>query len=245
MNRFALTGLVAFFFAVPASAHIQLESPTARTSDQKTGPCGAAGSTRGDNVTTFEAGETITITWEETVDHPGHYRIAFDADGQDDFVDPAAFDDFDTNAAVMLDNIGDEVGGGTYSEQITLPNEPCDNCTIQVVQVMTDKAPYGDGNDLYYQCADIRIVAAGGEDPDMGMVGGEDAGTAEMDAGGTPMPGNNATPGTDNPGNPDIDDGFIDDGEPDEDPACSTAGAAAVWPIALLLVVGWVRRRTS
>lgn len=245
MKRFLFAASLSLFVGSPALAHIQLESPTARISDQKTGPCGAAGSTRGQNVTTFEAGETITITWRETINHPGHYRISFDADGQDDFGDPAAFDDFDSNPAVMLDNIGD-ANGGTYSEQLTLPTEPCDSCTIQVVQVMTDKAPYGDGNDLYYQCADIRIVAAPGGEPDAGT-GEPDAGTSSPDAGGTPPVNSNNTTGTD-PGNPNIDDGYIDTGDEPEAAACAAAGAATAWPMALLLVLGWGvsrRRRRS
>lgn len=245
MWRQVLAASTILGFAAPATAHIQLDEPTARISDQKTGPCGAAGSTRGDNVTTFEAGQTIEIKWRETINHPGHYRISFDADGQDDFVDPAAFDDFNTAPSVMLDNIADN-NGGSYTQTMTLPMEPCDNCTIQVVQVMTDKAPYGDGNDLYYQCADIRIVAATNPEPDAGMTGEPDAGSTDSDGGTTTPPtGNNTTPT--GPNNPAIDDGYIDDGTTDDDPACSAAGGALFSP--LLLFLGFfglrLRRRTE
>ena len=44
-------------------------------------------------------------------------------------------------------------------EQVTLPDVECERCTLQLIQVMTDKAPYGDGNDLYYQCADLALRA--------------------------------------------------------------------------------------
>lgn len=142
-----------------AGAHIRLLDPLARHEQQKTAPCGVADDMRGDNIYTFEAGETITIRWEEFVPHPGHYRISFDADGFDDFVDPAAYDDFYTNEAVLLDNIPDMEGTMMYEQEITLPDVECDNCTLQVVQMMTDKPPYGDGNDLYYQCIDIILTA--------------------------------------------------------------------------------------
>lgn len=169
-----------------ASAHIQLDYPTARTTSLKTGPCGAAGSTRGDQVTTFQAGEVITIVWRETVDHPGHYRVAFDADGQDDFVDPTSFTDTYTNDTVLIDDIADKEGG-TYTQELTIPDSACDHCTLQVIQVMTDKAPYGDDNDLYYQCADIVILKDSTE-PDAGA----DVGTQE-DTNNTNGSSNNGT----------------------------------------------------
>jgi MYXO-CTERM domain-containing protein len=151
--------------AAPASAHITMLDPPPRTDSQKSGPCGAGpGDMRGDIITNYKGGETITIKWIETVNHPGHYRISFDADGQDDFADPPAYDAYYSNDAVLLDQIEDKSGQNTmYEAQITLPEMSCDNCTIQLTQMMTDKPPYGDGNDLYYQCADIVIegVVAG------------------------------------------------------------------------------------
>lgn len=144
-----------------ADAHIALTSPPPRHEDQKSGPCGVAtGDARGNQVTTFAPGETITVTWQETIGHPGHFRISFDPDGVDGLVDPKSFSDFDTAGTVLLDNITDKSGTQTYSEKVTLPNVECDTCTLQVIQVMTDKPPYGDGNDIYYQCADI--VLSGG-----------------------------------------------------------------------------------
>jgi hypothetical protein len=245
MKRFVIVVATLFAWSAPAVAHIQLDDPPARITDQKTGPCGAAGSVRGDVVTTFEAGQTIEVKWRETINHPGHYRISFDADGQDDFVDPAGFDDFDSAPSVMLDNIGD-ANGGEYTQSITLPNEPCENCTLQLVQVMTDKAPYGDGNDLYYQCADIRIVAGPADMPDAGSSGEPDAGTNDGGAtgnnGGTTSGNGDTTPS--NPGGGAIDDGYVDDGmSGEDDPACSTAAGAAIWPSIMLLAFVAIRRR--
>jgi BIM1-like copper acquisition factor len=144
-----------------ASAHIQLVRPPQRVEAQKAGPCGAAGSTRGDTVTAYEPGSTIVVQWEETINHPGHFRISFDDDGEDGFVVPAGFDDFDSADTVLLDDIADGPAG-LYSAEITLPTTPCERCTLQVIQVMYDKPPYGDGNDIYYQCADIEIRAGAG-----------------------------------------------------------------------------------
>ncbi len=144
----------------------------------KAGPCGVAGSARGTAVTTFEAGETITIAWDETIDHPGHFRISFDDDGDDAFVDPRSFSDLNTAPSVLLDGITDRPGGGRYSQQLTLPDVECSRCTLQVVQVMTDKPPYGDGNDLYYQCADLVLRRTGAGGAGAGGAGGAGAGGA-------------------------------------------------------------------
>lgn len=155
---------------VPAFAHIQLDEPTQREGAQKAGPCGAANSTRGSDITALTGGSSFTVKWRETINHPSHYRISIDLDGQDGFEDPASQDDFFTNDLVLADNIAD--GGTPYETTITIPNMDCDNCTLQLIQVMYDKPPYGDGNDMYYQCADITITA----DPNAPDMGGTDMG---------------------------------------------------------------------
>jgi hypothetical protein len=138
-----------------ASAHITLTYPTPRTEEQKTGPCGAGGSKRGTQVATFAPGATITLEWDETIDHPGHYRIAFDNEGDDVFVNPKV--PTDNFAFTLEEPIADKVGGH-YTQQITLPTTPCERCTLQLMQIMTTQVPY---NSFYYQCADIRIGEGG------------------------------------------------------------------------------------
>lgn len=141
-----------------ADAHIAMTFPATRYADQKRGPCGrGAGDAPSGNVTVFAPGETITLAWTETINHPSHYRISFDIDGQDAFEDPPQMKAFYSNDAVLLDNISD-AGGPGFQAQITLPNVQCESCTLQLVQVMYDKPPYVPGtNDLYYQCADIAL----------------------------------------------------------------------------------------
>lgn len=155
-----------------ASAHIAMTKPAVRSVDQKAGPCGQAGSSRGGNVTEFQPGEEVTIEWDETVDHPGHYRISFDDDGND-FMNPNNPDD--GFATTMVEPIADKQGGH-YTQTFTLPTTPCDNCTIQLVQVMTTSIPY---NSFYFQCADIRIagdVVPPDDEPEGGVDSGCNAG---------------------------------------------------------------------
>ena len=144
-----------------ANAHIALRSPAPRSTDQKGGPCGLAGSTRGATTTTYQPGQVITVEWDETVDHPGHFRLAFDDDGDDIFVNPVSHTD--SYPWVLADQIADKTGSSNhYTQQVTLPDMECTNCTLQLMQIMTTTEPY---NSFYYQCADLTISANAPGDP--------------------------------------------------------------------------------
>jgi len=84
----------------------------------------------------------------------------------DDPRDKCGASDFYNNETVLLDNLDPHVRGPkkTYTWQVKLPEVTCDNCTLQVLQVMTDAfpihAPYDPsytGDDLYYQCIDLVL----------------------------------------------------------------------------------------
>lgn len=222
---------------VEARAHLGLDSPTSRYGPDvlKTGPCGVAGGERTDNVTYFEPGETIEVRWDEYVDHPGHYRIAFDDDGDDDFVDPATMMELHSNDTVLLDGITDKgQGDRDYVEAVTLPNLTCDNCTLQVIQVMYDKPPYETpGNDIYYQCADL-VLHNGGTPPDAGTDAGTDA-----DAGTGADAGAGSDAGTDA--------GAAPGADPDTGGGCSATNRAisdlGLLPLFLVLLGCRVARR--
>ena len=201
----ALAALVVLGAIAPAHAHIRLDVPENRYNDQKNGPCGAVDDRRTDRVTVYEPGETITVRWEETIKHPSHFRIAFSAEGTADFEDPADFNDYYTNDAVLLDEIPDRDTPGFFEAQITLPEEPCEDCTLQLMQIMYDKSL---ADAFYWQCADIELRAGGG-----GSQPGADA-----DGGGS-QPGADAGP------DPRPDAGsVISPDPPDADGGCHVAG---------------------
>jgi MYXO-CTERM domain-containing protein len=192
--RYFTTSSIAFAalfslatLSTSASAHIQLMFPEQRHTDQKTGPCGALNDARGDKITALEPGSKITVQWDETVEHPGHFRIMLDEDGFD-FPEPTGYDDFCDPTKVnqgihcLSDNIPDKAAMPNYSVEVTLPDIECDNCTLQVIQVMSDKPPWGPGggNDLYYQCADITMKKGGGAGG--GGAGGAGGGAASSSA---------------------------------------------------------------
>lgn len=187
-----------------AHAHVCMDAPISRVGDrctaaspQKVGPCGVNG--RGANVTTVRPGETITLMLNETIDHPSHYRVAFNPNG-DSFEDPTSKDDKDgKHPFVLLDGILDEAAA-RQSIEVTLPDITCDRCTLQLIQVMYDKGSNGfggndgvapDNDDLYYACADLVLAEDAPIAParDAGAEGGgsRDAGrTGETSPDGAP-----------------------------------------------------------
>jgi MYXO-CTERM domain-containing protein len=157
---------LSFFVGSSALAHVKITSHTMRNSAAfiKRAPCGESPDSRSENVHTFLSGSTITLTWDEFIPHPGHYRIAFDEDG-DDFPEPAAYDDFfpatEPGTTIMEDNLfpHTSLADPIYSFDVTFPDIECDNCTLQLIQMMTDKPPYTvGGNDIYYNCLDIVLT---------------------------------------------------------------------------------------
>ncbi len=252
--------------ASPVSAHISLLVPAARydgsvAMQSKACPCGVGESNRlcdiptdrsddfrSPRVTTLEAGSTIMLRWDEYIGHAGRYRIAFDPDGADladfnaniitDFVDP-------------MGNVGN-AGGSIWEVEVTVPDTPCANCTLQLIQVMdgnmVDPVPDPAGRSSYYQCADIVIVAAGADmgspTPDAGTDMGTDPGPGP---GPGPMP-DTGTP-TPNPGpvtpRPDTGQSAMDGGLANINATGSCAVTPADRPTPLLLLFGalFLRRR--
>jgi hypothetical protein len=151
--------------AAPAAAHVRLLEPPSRYGDEnKIRPCGRLGGTRSPFVTTFAPGQVITVSFEEFINHPGYYRIAFDPAG-DAALAPPTFDlatqawSNPAGVLVLADRIADAAAGLTRVDvQVTLPDVECASCTLQLIQVMTDKLPFDGSDDFYYQCADLGLT---------------------------------------------------------------------------------------
>jgi Lytic polysaccharide mono-oxygenase, cellulose-degrading len=185
MTRANLTSLAfvaCLAYAPGAQAHICMDAPVSRigpsctfASAQKPGPCGI--NTRSTQyVTEFKPGETIMVAINETIDHPSHYRIAFNPTGSS-FEDPTSKDDMSgKHPFVLLDGIMDETAT-KQMVKVTLPNMTCDKCTLQLIQVMYDKGGNGFGNDdIYYSCADIVLKGTPAATSDAGAA--SDAGAS-------------------------------------------------------------------
>jgi hypothetical protein len=192
---FALfVGAVALLSATAAEAHSLLINPPPLTSDDnaKSGPCGCYfGAAPEDpaedpsptacpasyKVTDLVAGTPLQVTWKETVQHTGKFRVAF----SDKPIDTATRADMDLG---VLYEAADTNGtsGGIISATITVPNKPCQNCVIQMRQYMeVASTPY------YYSCAAVNILPAGGSSSGAGAgagAGGAGGATGTGGAGG-------------------------------------------------------------
>jgi hypothetical protein len=149
-----------------AFAHARLDptkslKPRSDSSGLKTAPCGdVAATTDASKRTELVAGSTLTIEWQETIDHPGWFRIAFSPDGETGFDDNVLKDDITDDkdgSGIRYDDPSTYVA---FKTTIKVPDEPCEGCSIQLIQVMTDRNPPTN----YYSCADIRIIADDGSE---------------------------------------------------------------------------------
>lgn len=172
MKRLLLASLpLAILLGVPgtAAAHSLLTVPPPLVQDDnaKSGPCGCYFGAGPEDpaedptpaqcpadfpVTTLEAGTELTVEWKETINHNGSFRIAFSPKAPDQTLKA------DVDANILME-IPDENGtsGATLTQKVTVPNEPCDLCVLQLRQFMMGAAsPY------YYSCAAVKIVAPRG-----------------------------------------------------------------------------------
>lgn len=154
-------------FTVPTPRDTNVQSGTSI----KTPPCGPRGPGTGAR-TTLNAGSQFTVEFIETINHPGYFEVSFSDVG-------------DSNYVVVLDNIAHSNAAPSptfanprrYSATITVPNVSCANCSLRLIQYMTENPQ---NPRLYFSCADIEIV--GGPSPDAGVVVPPDSGV-EPDSG--------------------------------------------------------------
>lgn len=233
LSLFTVLGLTSTAFA-----HIHLTTPIGHTDvlvgdDQKAEHCGDVTYSRAahpERVTTYPPGATVTVTWAETVNHPGHYRIAFQQDGVVFPIPPAgngppagfpSLDQTGTDGGVAgVTILKDMIPDGTLSATIALPTTECTNCTLQFIQVMADKPPYtidAASDDVYFNCADIVIQAGAPMPPD-------------------PMPMDDAGPSAG-------DDAGMSGGTNEVTGGCSTSSSSTTALFGLALLAGLRRRR--
>lgn len=167
-----------------ASAHFDLVAPPSNNNSDNGGkgapPCGPD---VGSVVTPVTGGSMITIKVDETIPHPGHYRVALAIKSRDE-LDPEKgglkepvvkntagmvlhpFDGPGDSASAEIQNppvfpvLADGIfahtsGGGEFMTTVKLPNVNCDKCTLQVMEFMAKHGP-----DYFYRhCADLKITA--------------------------------------------------------------------------------------
>lgn len=179
-----------------AHAHFTLLEPACyseqnRLGDpQKSAPCGQADPGRpaemtGD-VTTYVQGQTITLKVEETIFHPGHYRVSIAPDPESLPPDPevtpgstpcgSTVIETDPKLPLVADGLLVHTTAltGEQSVEIKLPDDlTCENCTLQVSEFMSNHGINNPGGCFYHHCATITIVPREGEPTGSGGAGGE------------------------------------------------------------------------
>lgn len=190
--RIALGVLVAASMSVVADAHFVLVSPANsivqnRLGDpQKIAPCGgqSANPARGTGanpgipsqaVTQIKGGSMFHLLLQETVFHPGHYRVALARTAARLPIDPvvttrdsergpwsvSAAIQNPAVAPVLVDGLfaHTERAMGLFEADIPIPNITCPNCLLQVIQFMAEHAKNADGDYTYHHCAVVNITA--------------------------------------------------------------------------------------
>ncbi len=223
-GRLFVTATLLSTVAPVAHAHILLSMPKPRVPSNDAikyaaRPCG--GTRNAAAITTFRPGETVLFKWNETIPHPGYFRIELDTTGDDSFgyLDKATYDNsfykYFNGGTVKLADLPKEVVGPNdagnslwilrdywglhdgaagkkpWDVMVTLPNITCDNCTLRLTQLMADPGR-SYTNAFYFHCADIKI--AGTPVVNTGGAGGT-ANTGGVGNGGTSGSGGTSSTG--------------------------------------------------
>jgi len=191
-NRILLVVVAVASLSGVADAHFVLVAPAAsmvqnRLGDpQKIAPCGgvSANPARGTPpnpgvpsgaVTQLTGGSTLHLLIQETVFHPGHYRVALARTAAELPADPAvttrdsergpwsvsAVIQSPPAAPVLADGLfaHTERPMGLHEADVPVPNINCVNCLMQVIQFMAEHAKNADGDYSYHHCAVVNITA--------------------------------------------------------------------------------------
>ena len=167
-----------------AQAHFRLESPASwieqddKGDPQKMAPCGgtmADGGTRTGIVTEVVGGSMLRIAIDETVFHPGHYRVALarrinllpgDPEAVLKDMENGLRSDYAIIAEpalppVLQDGLWQNQvrRTGPQETEVRIPNFDCEGCVMQVLQFMEEHPGFREGGFSYHHCAILNIKA--------------------------------------------------------------------------------------
>lgn len=187
-NKLATVGLLAAagLAIATAHAHFKLLEPASwieeddRGDPQKIAPCGgtiADGGARTGAVTEVRGGDMLRIIVDETIYHPGHFRVALArrinwlppspaAEMKDTERGPrsASFPIVrDAQPPVLIDGLWEnyERRSGILETAIRVPNIDCERCFLQIVQFMVEHPGVAEGGFTYHHCAILNVTANG------------------------------------------------------------------------------------
>ena len=172
---------------VPAAtqAHFTLLEPAswliedARGDPQKSGPCGGTNTDYGRPsyvVTQAVGGSKLHVKVQETIYHPGHYRVALAVNSPAELPPDPKATTKDTDRGpqsvsaeiqnpVQIPVLADGLFVHTakvetpFETDVILPNINCKRCTVQVIQFMEQHGVNNPGMFSYHHCAALQITA--------------------------------------------------------------------------------------
>jgi hypothetical protein len=188
MKRFVMAaGVVLALLPGAASAHFRLLAPASwieenRLGDpQKAGPCGGTNTDYGKPtyaVTDVKGGTLLHIKVQETVYHPGHYRVALAVNSPLELPPDPKGPTMPPNERGQVMSISAEVMNpvappvlvdGLWTHQaktadafetdVAIPNINCRACTLQVIQFMEQHPVNNPGVYTYHHCAVLHVTA--------------------------------------------------------------------------------------
>jgi hypothetical protein len=186
--RFVLLVAALAIVTQSASAHFKLLEPASwliegdRGDPQKAGPCGGSNTDWGKPsyiITKAIGGQKLHVKIQETVYHPGHYRVSLAVNSPTELpVDPqvttkdsergpqsvSAAIQSPPPIPVLADGLfvhSTRPAGqmDPFETDVQLPNINCKKCTLQVVQFMAEHAFNNPGGYSYHHCAELQITA--------------------------------------------------------------------------------------
>ena len=186
--RFLLMAAVLVLNAQSASAHFKLLEPASwliesdRGDPQKSGPCGGSNTDWGKPsyvITKAVGGQKLHIKIQETVYHPGHFRVALAVNSPTELPPDPQVTTRDTekgplSVSAVIQNPPQipVLADGLFARNtrpaapmdfletdVQLPNINCKKCTLQIVQFMAEHAFNNPGGYTYHHCAVLQITA--------------------------------------------------------------------------------------
>lgn len=171
--------------APQAGAHFKLLEPAswlqedAKGDPQKAAPCGGTSANPGTPsgvVNTVQGGDKLHIKIQETVYHPGFYRVALAVNSRDELPkDPEAKTEPSPNGprsvsgAIQYPPVAPVLADGLFQHvskfdkemetDVEIPNINCSKCTLQIVEFMAAHGLNKDGDYTYHHCAVLAIKA--------------------------------------------------------------------------------------
>ena len=187
--RFVLLVAALAVITQSASAHFKLMEPASwlvesdRGDPQKAGPCGGSNTDWGKPsyaVSKVTGGQKLHLKVQETIFHPGHYRVALAVNSPTELPpDPKATTTQSERGPqsvsgeimnpvqmpVLADGlfVHHERTTTPFETDVTLPNINCKHCTLQIVQFMEQHGANNPGMYTYHHCAVVQITADAGK----------------------------------------------------------------------------------